>query len=239
VGGILAGLVGSYFSPIVTEGLVLNLDASNPASYPGSGSTWFDLSGNSRNFSIRGSGVSWNSSGYFNVNSESSNAFTGPASNSFGFGDEHYVEVVASPLSYTSSVFFRVEATPSTGSDTRAISLHLPWSDQVIYYDTFGCCSSTQRINVSGQVNLNQIKHYSFITRRSSTPNREVYKNNSSIVNSGGNGTATSTWNITTPAVLANTWNGNLYSIRVYNRALTNEERLQNYNYDQARFSIT
>jgi prepilin-type N-terminal cleavage/methylation domain-containing protein len=31
--------------PIVTDGLILNLDAGIPASYPGSGTTWFDLSG--------------------------------------------------------------------------------------------------------------------------------------------------------------------------------------------------
>jgi prepilin-type N-terminal cleavage/methylation domain-containing protein len=34
---------------IVTNGLVLNLDAGNPASYPGTGNTWFDLSGNNNN----------------------------------------------------------------------------------------------------------------------------------------------------------------------------------------------
>jgi len=31
---------------IIQDGLVLNLDASNPASYSGSGPTWYDLSGN-------------------------------------------------------------------------------------------------------------------------------------------------------------------------------------------------
>ena len=34
---------------IVTDGLKLWLDASNPASYPGTGTTWFDLSGNGNN----------------------------------------------------------------------------------------------------------------------------------------------------------------------------------------------
>ena len=34
---------------IVKDGLQLWLDASNPASYPGSGTTWFDLSGNGNN----------------------------------------------------------------------------------------------------------------------------------------------------------------------------------------------
>jgi hypothetical protein len=34
---------------IVTEGLVTHLDASNSSSYSGSGTTWFDLSGNGNN----------------------------------------------------------------------------------------------------------------------------------------------------------------------------------------------
>lgn len=34
---------------IITSGLVLYLDAGNSASYPGSGTTWFDLSGNGNN----------------------------------------------------------------------------------------------------------------------------------------------------------------------------------------------
>jgi prepilin-type N-terminal cleavage/methylation domain-containing protein len=34
---------------IVKDGLVLHLDAGNPASYPGTGTTWFDLSGNNNN----------------------------------------------------------------------------------------------------------------------------------------------------------------------------------------------
>ena len=34
---------------VVTDGLVLALDAANPKSYPGSGTNWFDVSGNSNN----------------------------------------------------------------------------------------------------------------------------------------------------------------------------------------------
>jgi prepilin-type N-terminal cleavage/methylation domain-containing protein len=46
--------------PIVTNGLVLNLDAGNPASYPGTGNTWFDLSGNGNNGTLV-NGVGYNS----------------------------------------------------------------------------------------------------------------------------------------------------------------------------------
>lgn len=40
---------------IVTNGLVLCLDAGNPLSYPGSGNTWNDLSGNNNNATMYGS----------------------------------------------------------------------------------------------------------------------------------------------------------------------------------------
>lgn len=36
-------------SPIAASGLVLLLDSTNPKSYPGTGTTWFDLSGNGNN----------------------------------------------------------------------------------------------------------------------------------------------------------------------------------------------
>ena len=39
----MAGISGPN---IVTSGLVLWLDAADPVSYPGSGTTWYDSSGN-------------------------------------------------------------------------------------------------------------------------------------------------------------------------------------------------
>jgi hypothetical protein len=50
----------SLGEPIVTSGLVLYLDAGNPASYPGSGTTWTDLSGNGNNGTLV-NGVGYNS----------------------------------------------------------------------------------------------------------------------------------------------------------------------------------
>jgi len=45
--------MGLRHSPkIVSDGLVFALDAANTRSYPGSGTTWFDISGNNRDFTI-------------------------------------------------------------------------------------------------------------------------------------------------------------------------------------------
>ena len=39
----------TFDNNIIQDGLVLNLDAGNSLSYPGSGTTWYDLSGNGNN----------------------------------------------------------------------------------------------------------------------------------------------------------------------------------------------
>lgn len=56
---------------IVTDGLVLCLDAALPKSYPRSGNTWYDLSGNGNNGAINGATFDANSRGVFDFNGSS------------------------------------------------------------------------------------------------------------------------------------------------------------------------
>jgi hypothetical protein len=51
IGGatVSGGVTIGDATTIVTSGLVLSLDAGNSSSYPGTGTTWFDLSGNGNN----------------------------------------------------------------------------------------------------------------------------------------------------------------------------------------------
>jgi hypothetical protein len=60
--------MGTHYSPrMITDGLALCLDAGNPKSYSGTGTTWYDLSGNNNHAVLVGttSFVTWNSAGYF------------------------------------------------------------------------------------------------------------------------------------------------------------------------------
>jgi hypothetical protein len=50
----------SHSPSIITQNLVLCLDAANPKSYPGSGTTWTDLSGNGNTGTLV-NGVGYNS----------------------------------------------------------------------------------------------------------------------------------------------------------------------------------
>lgn len=62
-------MMGASSGPdLVTSGLILYLDAGNPASYPGSGTSWRDISGNSINGTLTGSPVySSNNLGNFSL----------------------------------------------------------------------------------------------------------------------------------------------------------------------------
>jgi hypothetical protein len=67
--------MGHYFNPnIVTDGLILNIDASNPRSYPGSGTLINDMSGRDAHGTINGtvSYVGAGTSSYWNFATASS-----------------------------------------------------------------------------------------------------------------------------------------------------------------------
>src|SRR5574343_1614732 len=63
------------YSP-VSSGLVLLLDADNKNSYSGTGTTWYDLSGNSKHFTIT-TGLTWDDSGFFNLTDTGAASITG------------------------------------------------------------------------------------------------------------------------------------------------------------------
>jgi len=80
--------------PIVTDGLVLHLDAGDSTSYPGSGNTWTDLSGNGNNETLSG-GPTYSSTdgGYLNFD----------GSNDYGYSPSF----TADGRNYTLEVWFK------------------------------------------------------------------------------------------------------------------------------------
>ena len=223
---------------IVTDGLVLYLDANNKKSYSGTGSTWFDLSSGSRHYSI-GANVAWNSNGYFNF---AGGICTGPASNTFGFSStvEHTIFAFASVTGTNANEFFKWVATPTVGTETRAIQTHFPFGN-AFYYDVAGCCGTNQRIQsstIDDDFTTAGTRGYMWRTRTNTTPNRQFFINANSVVDSGVNTTATVNWNLTTSATIGNAWYGNLYQFIVYNRALSDSEIQQNYNALRGRYGL-
>lgn len=81
------------YSDVVTNGLTLQLDASNPTSYPGSGNVWYDLVAPQENITLVNSPT---------FTAPSPSYFTFNGSNQYGIG----TGPVLSPTSYTKSVWF-------------------------------------------------------------------------------------------------------------------------------------
>ena len=80
----------AYNTSIVTDGLVLCLDAANAKSYPGTGTTWYDISGNNNNATLYGSPVV--SNGVFQFNGTTQYATVG----SVNFASTNYTIIGSS-----------------------------------------------------------------------------------------------------------------------------------------------
>ena len=232
-----------YQGNIVTSSLAVALDAGNLSSYPGSGTTWYDLSGNGKNFTLV-NGVTWNSAGYFTLDGID-DYISGPAGNSFGLGQEHTIEIVINNTLASTTTLFNWRSSQTD----RAIMSHTPYSDGVVYYDVGGCCGVTNRVSYTPSPSLtNRLTYMIYRCRTSQTPYRQVFENTVEKVNSGANATATITlssnialigaFNEANLAGSGGVWKGNLYSFRMYNRALTDAEVQQNYNAMKNRYNL-
>jgi len=68
-----------YYAQIDADNLQLYLDANQIISYPTTASTWYDLSGNTKNGILEnGLGTSWNSNGYFDFDGSDDDVNLGP-----------------------------------------------------------------------------------------------------------------------------------------------------------------
>lgn len=78
---------------IVTNGLVLCLDAANPKSYPGSGTTWYDLSGNGNNGTLVNS-PTFDSNNKGSIVFNGSNNYVTLGNDKFKYQDNFSVEAI-------------------------------------------------------------------------------------------------------------------------------------------------
>jgi len=207
--------MATIYSPnVVTNGLQLCLDAKNTRSYSGTGTSWYDLSGNGRTFTWTSS-PSWDSSGFFNTTGK---VATGPASNAIGINNAtgYTIFTVFQTISATNNGLFKVFGSP----EGRAIFCHPSWTVGTIYFDQGGCCAGSQRLTTS----LPAYGTWTFMALTSSVTSRKIYIN-------GGLAASTSTLaadiNVTSTAMQINpsdegyNWDGKLAYFSIYNREIS------------------
>ena len=222
-----------HHSPkIVTSGLKLVLDATNSKSYPGTGTTWYDLSGAGRNFTWNS--VSWDSSGFFNT---SGRVATGPASNSFGIDNSsgYTIFTVFMTNAGSQNALFKFFG---DGGATRGIFVHPGWTNETLYFDQGGCCNANQRTNVYVP---GLYGSWSIAAFRSTVTQRNIFRNGALIesnLTSAANISLNSTGAQLNPSDEGYNWDGKLAYFAAYNRGLSQDEYTQNYQALRTRFGV-
>jgi len=228
------------YEGIVTDGLVLNVDAGFTPSYPKNGTTWYDVGGtnngtltNGPTFdtgnggSIAFDGVDdYAQSGIIELQTLTLCAWfkpTGPPSNNDGAGG---TIIVNSPQLLNNAVQYGISYS---------------WLSQRVI---FSLQSNTEFLaTADNSVLRNQINH---IVATYDGTNRKIYINGQNIASDVRTNTILYPTSGNRNVQIGRSGyrnytriiNGNLYSAIIYNRALSADEVLQNYNAQKGRFGL-
>jgi hypothetical protein len=231
-----------YNSKIITDGLVLCLDAANSKSYPGSGTTWTDLSGNGNNGTlVNGVGYSGDNLGSLSFDGVDDRVTILDSDDwhfsSGNFTAECWVYSTASP----NQPILVGQWSGSTGSTTLSWVMILS-NDSNRYLR--GLISSTGGNVVfdlisSTSLGLNQWNHCAFVRNGSTFT---LYLNGVSVAsttNSNALFNATNPLTIGASSAGSQPFNGRISNVKIYKgKGFTATEVLQNFNATRSRFSI-
>lgn len=230
---------------IVTNGLVLALDAANPLSYPGSGNTWYDTSGNNNNATKNGNAANptWNSAGYFQFNA--SDGSTG-ANNIFTVANSTTLQNLTD---ITVQFICAMETKTPVGSDydwmcivTKGEEGNQRPGTSVNQVDRYYHIENPNGVNSAGGLFTNADytgnKYNMFQTRVSNAGGTQGWLNGVQVATAG----STTTGNTSTLYIGSNgffeLFKGKFANLYIYNRALTDTELVQNYQALRTRFGI-
>jgi hypothetical protein len=223
---------------IVTNGLILNLDAANTKSYPGSGTSWRDLSGNNNTGTLI-NGPTFNSLNGGSIVFNGSNQGVSLAGTTLSL-NQMTISSWNFSTNYVQSGFLFEKTT--NGTVNTQYSLFLDLGASSIYYRTQGLSVTDLAINITtAGVRNNQ---WNNILATFDGTNKRIYVNGV-LVATSSNLTGTVTANNTGAAYVGiygsfagYPFNGRIGITQVSNRTLTASEVLQNYNALKSRFNL-
>lgn len=222
IGGI--SLISS--STLVIDGLTLKLDAGNLLSYPGSGSTWYDLADTQQNITLINSPT-------FTSSSPSYFTFDGSTQRGSGSG------AVLTTTSYTKSVWFYLNGYADNNlvsSDTGGHFIYMNGGNKIYC----GHANWGNYIAYPSTANINLSTWYNVTLTFNTTDGMTLYINGTQDSTYTANKSAHSGDNSTNIASFGggNLLNGRISKVYCYNRSLTADEVLQNYNSDKSQFGL-
>jgi hypothetical protein len=233
----------NYGPKIPTNGLILRLDAADTRSYPGSGTVWYDVSGNENNFSIVAG--AYNSSGpkYMDFNG------------SYGCAKNSSDISLSDGTGVTYVLWTRIKGTGDWRTLTRS---YVNDHHVIILYNGYeiGMYDNDSVGFLGSGLYQDQLPNWGtnnwiclYWRWQSSSPYYEISYNDTPGTIRGSITNANSRYNrgfgsigayhngSTSPSNASQYW-GDIASFSVYNRRLTNTELLQSYNAQKARFNL-
>jgi hypothetical protein len=209
-------------SPIITNGLIMNVDAANPLSYPGSGVIWADITGNNNNATLT------NGPTFSSVGASSYLTFD---------GTNDYAQINNVVLSGTQD--FTISAWVQHINVNGTIFGNYGTGNLQVFYGPsyigmfLNNYSAYANAAVHYKTGINQL-----VVQRSGGSNLLVWVNAVLVDTGSSSDTIGTTSNF---RIGANTSGGELqggriYNLQVYNRALTPSEIFHNYTSTKGRF---
>ena len=224
-----------YTNTIVQQGLVLNLDAANPYSYAGAGTTWFDTSGNANNGTLT-NGPTYNTtnSGVINFN-----------------GTNNYVTSAnSSSLQITSALTLEIWFYNTANADGLGMIVKGPLSsdyDYMLYLSGNSTYVSFYKKDSLGTpyyggVTLSLLNRWLHIVATHTSGGLYTMYVNGVAVDSAAFASS-SIRSSSNPLYIGAGWNpayfsGNIGETRIYNIALSAAQVLQNYNASKSKFGL-
>ena len=218
---------------IVSSGLQVNFDAGNPISYPGTGSIWYDISGNNYTATLSSSSYTTDGGGgiYF-ASSSSSASYTAALNFSGGFTLETWIKHTGTVSNVRVQRYMTLGSSPLEGPVLR----HNSSTNDSLHGYLFDSGSTFRSIDESGQIFTDN--YYHLVYTYDGTTFR-LYNNNIQV------GQLVATVTLPTlstshqlPSGGGEYFEGNMYVARYYNRGLTAQEVNQNFNALRSRFAI-
>lgn len=210
---------------IVRDGLVLCLDAKDPNSYSGSGSTWYDLTTTSNNASL--TSVNYDSNGYFDFPASTGSQVR--LGSTITLSSAMTFEMMCNPddltidgsgyrslfsagtgyrifVSNSGQIFARIGGTNVSISANSAVTTSGGWFSIVVTWTgSFYACYINNSSSGSGASNTGYISNFEYIGNYGSNNGR---------------------------------FDGQIAYLRLYDRVLSSNELTENYNAQKSRFGL-
>ena len=237
-GGMSLKKVFADPATLVTNGLVLNLDASNASSYPGSGTSWFDLSGNGNTGTLT-NGPTFNSANGGSIVFDGSNDYVDLGNIS---QLKPTTQITVSAWVYRSTMNDSQSEVIVGCTQSGGYELYYTANKMTFYVYAGGSYRIPEMSTsaISGWMNFTATYdnryaklYYNGVLQNTvdsgATNNISYVANNILIGAEAGAGSTPDS---------GFEWTGNIAQTLIYNRALSASEVLQNYNVTKAKFGL-